>query len=273
MSEFRDKVAIVTGGASGIGRALCEELGRRGAVVVVADIDHEGAQKVAQVIGDGGGLASSVEVDVAEEMAVKGLVGEAAVEHGRLDYMFNNAGIGVGGEQRDMPGELWRRVVEVDLMGVVHGTAAAYSLMVRQGYGHIVNTSSMAGLIGVPTSVSYTAAKFGVVGLSTSLRAEAEGLGVKVSVVCPGFVETNIFYTSTLLQVDREELLALPLPKKVPAPKAAELILRGVQRNRGIIVFPLLARLFWRLYRLSPSLMVPITRKMIRDFRTIRQEP
>ena len=273
MSEFQDKVAIVTGGASGIGRALCKELGRRGAVVVVADIDREGAEEVARAVSDGGGKASSVGVDVAEEMAVKALVGEAAVEYGRLDYMFNNAGIGVGGEQRDMPGELWRRVVEVDLMGVVYGTAAAYSLMVRQGYGHIVNTSSMAGLIGMPTAVPYTAAKFGVVGLSTSLRAEAEELGVKVSVVCPGFVESNIFYTSTLLQVDREELLALPLPKKVPAPKAAETILKGVQRNRAIIVFPLLARLFWRLYRLSPSLMVPITRKMIRDFRTIRQEP
>jgi NAD(P)-dependent dehydrogenase (short-subunit alcohol dehydrogenase family) len=273
VSDFQDKVAIVTGGASGIGRALCEELGRRGSIVVVADIDREGADKVAQAVGDGGGLASSVEVDVAEEMKVKALVGEAAVEHGRLDYMFNNAGIGVGGEQRDMPGDLWRQVVEVNLMGVVYGTAAAFSVMVHQGSGHIVNTSSMAGLIGMPTTGSYTAAKFGVVGLSTSLRAEGEELGVKVSVVCPGFVESNIFYTSTLLQVDREELLALPLPKKVPAPRAAEIILEGVQRNRAIIVFPLLARLFWRLHRLSPGLMAPFTRKMIRDFRTLRKEP
>ena len=172
-----------------------------------------------------------------------------------------------------MSADLWRRVVEVDLMGVVHGTAAAYSLMVRQGSGHIINTSSMAGLIGMPVTVSYTAAKHGVVGLSTSLRAEGEALGVRVSVVCPGFVESNIFYTSTLLKVDRDELLALPMPRKIPAAKAAESILKGVERNRAIIVFPLLARLFWRLYRLSPWLMAPITRKMIRDFRTIRQEP
>jgi NAD(P)-dependent dehydrogenase (short-subunit alcohol dehydrogenase family) len=272
MGEFQDSVAIVTGGASGIGRALCEELGRRGAVVVVADIDGDGAAEVARAVGIGGGLASSVQIDVAEEMAVKALVGEAAVEHGRLDYIFNNAGIGVGGEQRDMNADLWRRVVEVDLMGVVHGSAAAYALMVRQGSGHIVNTSSMAGLIGMPTTVSYTAAKHGVVGLSVALRAEGEALGVKVSVVCPGFVDSNIFYTATLLQVDREELLALPMPKKIPAPKAAEIILAGVQRNRAIIVFPLLARLFWRLHRLSPSLMAPLTRKVIRDFRSIRKE-
>ncbi len=191
MDIFRDKVAIVTGGASGIGHMLCQELCRLGALVVVADVDSRGAEEVASAILKAGGRARAAFLDVSRVESVRGLVDEILSEHGRLDYMFNNAGIAIVGELRDMSLEHWQRIIDVNLWGVIYGTTAAYSIMARQGSGHIINTASLAGLIGYPASTAYAATKSAVIGLSTSLRAEAAGLGVKVSVVCPGYVQTG----------------------------------------------------------------------------------
>ena len=121
-------------------------------------------------------------------------------------------------------------------------------------------------------TVPYTVAKFGVVGLSTALRAEARDLGVKVSVVCPGFVRTDIYSSSEVINVDKEQLLDLVPFKPMEPDQAARIILRGVQRNRAIIVFPFVARLCWWLYRIHPVLVGPMTRKMVRDFRSLRTE-
>ena len=188
-----EKVAIVTGGGSGIGEALCRELARRGAQVVVADINADDARRVAAAIADNGGQATASTVDVAREQDVRRLVQDTASAYGHLDYLFNNAGIAIGGEARYLTLDHWRRVLDVDLYGVLHGTLAAYPIMVRQGFGHIVNTSSSAAFFPVPGNAPYSMAKRAVVGLSLSLRLEGAGLGVKVSCVCPGFVRTNIY--------------------------------------------------------------------------------
>jgi NAD(P)-dependent dehydrogenase (short-subunit alcohol dehydrogenase family) len=262
----------VTGGASGIGRALSIELARLGAIVVAADINTEGAGQTASAIRAAGGRASGVHLDVSSPTGVQELVDETVRDYGRLDYMFNNAGIGTGGEVRDMDLEHWRRVLEVNLWGVTCGTSAAYEEMVRQGFGHIVNTASLAGLIPLPMVAAYCATKHAVVGLSASLRAEAAALGIKVSVVCPGFVETGIFEAGIILRVDRDNLLARAPKRIMGAPRAAQLILRGVQHNRGVIVFPFTARLFWWLYRLHPAILMPFKEKIIRDFRSLRIE-
>lgn len=273
MEHFKDRIAIVTGGASGMGRALCEELGRRGAVVIATDINNEGVKKVASAITGTGGQAAAAYLDVTQVEDVQKLIEKTALEYGRLDYMFNNAGIAIAGEERDVSLEHWRRVIGVNIWGVIYGTTAAYSLMVKQGFGHIVNTASLAGLIPVPNEISYTTAKHAVVGLSTSLRAEGADLGVKVSVVCPGFVQTGIFDATPVLQANMEDLLAKIPFKMIEATKAARLILRGVTRNRAIIIFPPHARIFWWLNRLHPALNAPFGRKMVRDFRAIRTEP
>src|SRR5574341_1086121 len=186
MDYYKDKVAIVTGGASGIGRALCEDLGRRGAQIVAADINMEGAEKAVTAIISAGGRAQAARLDVTKAEDVRRLVRETASKHGRLDFMFNNAGIVSIGDSRDMDLEHWQRILDVNLMGVLYGTTAAYTLMARQGFGHIVNIASSAGLIPVPLLTPYVTTKFGVVGLSHSLRLEGVRLGVKVSVVCPG---------------------------------------------------------------------------------------
>jgi len=270
LNLFRDKVAIVTGGASGIGRALCEGLARRDAVVVVADVNEEGAGCVAGSINKEGGKASAAKLDVTMADDVKGLVEQENEKYGRLDFMFNNAGIAITGEMRDMDLEQWRRIVEVNLMGVVHGTMAAYSVMLHHGSGHIVNTASMAGFLPVPTETAYCTTKFGIMGLSNALRLEAADLGIRVSVVCPGFVETGIFEAGTVLKADMKTLKETIPVKLMHADDAARVILRGVVRNKAVITLPWYARPYWWLYRLHPAILRPWGLKAIRDFRKLK---
>lgn len=271
MNPFAGKIAIVTGGASGLGRALCQELGRQRAVVIVADLDAESGEQVAASINAAGGQASFRRVDVSQAAQVRSLVDAAVQQYGRLDYLFNNAGYAVAGDVRDIDFEHWRGIIEVNLWGVIHGTAAAYPIMTRQRSGHIVNTASLAGLIGCPTLTPYVTTKFAVVGLSANLREEAAGHGVKVSVVCPGFIDTGIFDAATIVRASKREVLSLVQFKMMDAEEAARRTLRGVERNQARIVFPFYARLLWWLYRLSPELLAPAGRKMIRDFEKLRR--
>jgi NAD(P)-dependent dehydrogenase (short-subunit alcohol dehydrogenase family) len=269
-SSFQNQIAIVTGGASGIGRALSEELARRGALAIAADINFEGAQAVARTIAASGDRAIAVHLDVTRAEDVQRLVDDTVRDHGRLDYMFNNAGIGVAGEVRDLTLDLWRKAIDINLWGVIYGTAAAYPAMLRQASGHIVNTASAAGLVGEPGLTAYSVTKSAVVALSTAMRAEAEGLGVRVSVVCPGFIDTAIYENSIGMKVDREEFLAKLPVRLVTAPDAARAILRGVERNRAIIVFPFYARLLWWLTRIYPGSLRGLHRRTLAQMRAMR---
>jgi NAD(P)-dependent dehydrogenase (short-subunit alcohol dehydrogenase family) len=254
MGSYNGKTALVTGGASGIGRALCEALAQRGAFVVVTDVDGEGAATVARAITARGGRASTSALDVRDAAAFEAIVAATAAQHGGLDYLFNNAGLAVLGEERDVSLDDWKRVLDVDLLGVVHGVRAAYPLMVRQSSGHIVNIASLAGLVPTPLAASYSAAKHGVVGLSHALRAEGARLGVKVSVVCPGFIDTPIFQISPIrAAIERADLLSLN-PKPMPPARCAEIILDGVLKNRGVIPVTAFAHVVWALHRLSPAI-------------------
>ena len=265
------RVAVVTGGASGIGRALCEELARRGALAVVSDINLEGAEAVAAAIAAGGGRAVAARLDVTRVEDVGRLVEDTVREQGRLDYMFNNAGIGVGGEVRDLSLDHWRQAIDINLWGVIYGTSAAYQAMLRQGSGHIVNTASAAGLVGEPGLTAYSLTKSAVITLSTALRAEAEDLGVQVSVVCPGFVDTAIYENAIGVKIDKDEFLAKLPVRLVPAPDAARAILRGVERNQAMIVFPFYARLLWWLTRIHPGALHRFHRKTLANLRAMRE--
>jgi NAD(P)-dependent dehydrogenase (short-subunit alcohol dehydrogenase family) len=166
LGKLDGKVAIVTGGGSGIGEAVCQELARRGAQVIVADINGDDAERVAETIVRDGGKAEPRRVDVSDASDIGQLVEETAAERGRLDYQFNNAAIVIGGDARDLAPGQWQRVLDTNLHGVLHGTLTAYPVMVGQGFGHIVNTSLAAGLLPEPFNAPYTTAKYGVVGLS-----------------------------------------------------------------------------------------------------------
>lgn len=248
---FEGRVAIVTGGASGMGLALCRRLAAGGAVVRLADVDGAAAEERAAELRAGGGRVSGATVDVTDAQQVEELVAGTVARSGRLDLMVNNAGIG-GTLAFDRAGpEHWERIVAVNLWGVVHGTRAAYRWMAARGRGHIVNTASIAGLVPWPGQVLYNTTKYGVVGLSTTLRPEAARHGVRVSVVCPGLVDTAIFGVPILGPVDRD---AVAPAGAIPADRAAAEILAGVARNRAVIVFPARDRRWWRLHRHAPGL-------------------
>lgn len=270
-NPFNDKVAVVTGAASGIGRAISKELGRLGATVIAADINLEGAKKTASAISTMGAVAEAKKVDVTKHDQVKKLVADVVKKHGRIDYMFNNAGIAILGETRDMDISHWRRIIDVNLMGVIYGTTEAYPVMIEQGSGHIVNTASLAGLIPAPTETAYAVTKFGVVGLSTSLRAEAKGLGVKVSVICPGFVDTEILKDFDAVNIRKEEHTA-KTPRSMDVNRAAVKILKGVRRNRSIILIGNDAHIIYFIQRFFPYVLNPLFQLMMKFLRTTRIE-
>jgi NADP-dependent 3-hydroxy acid dehydrogenase YdfG len=266
MDGFREAIVLVTGGGSGIGAALAAALCAEGAKVIVADI----AVATAQAVQARGEAVEAHALDVTDATAFTALIDDLVVRHGRLDYLFNNAGISVCADARDLTLDHWRQVIDVNLMGVVYGTHAGYQQMTRQGHGHIINIASLAGLVPFPTNAPYAASKHAVVGLSLSLRTEGEALGVKVSAVCPGFIQSNIFSATPFINVNRETLLkAMPF-KPIDTRTAAANILAGVRRNEAVISFPGYARFLWRLYRLWPGLLDLLGRRQISDLRKAR---
>ena len=272
MNIFKDKVAIVTGGASGIGAALAHALAARGARVQLADVHIDAALGVAAKIVASGGKAAAHYLDVTDTEAVQRLVARVAAERGRLDYMFNNAGIAVGGEFRDFPTSDWKRILDINVNGVFAGTAAAYAQMIRQGAGHIVNTASVAGLVPSAGLAAYCASKHAVVGLSTSLRAEAAEYGVRVSAVCPGFIRTPIL-DSKRLRLPAESASRARIQKIAMAPEeCARQALAGVAQNKAIIVITGHAKFMWRLNRYLPAAMQRLGRRMAAQLHAERIE-
>lgn len=270
---FNDATAIVTGGASGIGQALARELVKRGCEVVLADRQARLAEEVASEICALGGKASAREIDVTDYSALEQFVQETKERTGRLDYIFNNAGIGIGGTVREYSIKDWDQTVDVNLRGVINGIQATYQIMINQGFGHIVNTASMAGLIPTPGAVAYATTKHAVVGLSKSLRAEAASAGVYVSVLCPGVIRTPILeggkYGRFPAKIPPEKIRQLweklkPMPPDIFAYKA----INSIAKNKAIIVIPSWWKLFWWVNRLFPSLGINLAGK---NFRKIQK--
>ena len=257
-SSVSGKIAFVTGGASGIGAALTAKLVDGGAEVWIADRQIGAAQELAQRLNSGGAQAHAIELEVRSYPSFERAVAEAVQQSGRIDYLFNNAGIAVGGESDSYTLDDWNDVFDVNLHGVVHGIQAVYPIMIRQHSGHIVNTASMAGLVATPAQGSYTASKHAVVALSKVLRVEAERHGVQVSVFCPGAIRTPILAGGKYGRfngISDEQLLKFWEPFRPMAPeKFAERALRAVLRGDAIIVVPAWWKAFWYLERLSPAL-------------------
>ncbi len=266
-TKIAGAVAIVTGGGSGIGRALSFELARRGAIVHVTDVNGETAEKVAREIG---GSAKHAKLDVRDAGAVKKTVEGA----GRVDLLFNNAGIGVGGEIQDLTLAHWDRILDVNVRGVIHGVHAVYPQMIARGSGHIVNTASMAGLAPSPLLTPYAMTKHAVVGLSVSLRAEAEVYGVNVSILCPTAIETPILDATNppelgpmVWRPDLREFLTKISGTPYPVEKLAKETIDAVEDNEGIIVIPARARVMWRAYRWMPWASKGPVRSLLKEAR------
>ena len=270
---FDEATAVITGGASGIGRALAEELVQRGSEVVLADLQIELAEEVASAIRAAGGKARAFKLDVADFPRVERLLQETVERTGRLDYMFNNAGIGIGGGVNLHSIEDWDRIIDVNLRGVANGVQVAYQIMLSQGFGHIVNTASAAGLMPTPGAVSYGTTKHAVVGLSKSLRAEAAATGIRVSVLCPGVICTPILeggkYGKNLMDISPDQQRDMwekfkPMVPNIFASKALD----AIAKNKAIIIIPSWWKLFWWINRLFPSLGISLAKKQYQDIQT-----
>jgi NAD(P)-dependent dehydrogenase (short-subunit alcohol dehydrogenase family) len=248
--RLRGEVALVTGGAGTIGNALGRALERCGATVVSCDL--QGGQVVA------GSSEPVVELDVTDREAFARVVREVRERHGSVDILVNNAGVGCGGEAHDVPGAQWDLSLDVNLRGAVNGILAAYPAMIERRKGRIVNVASLAGLLPLPLLVPYAMSKSGLVGLSTSLRIEAALYDVKVSVACPGPVDTPFLDTggvggSTTTGLDaRRYLTASAGPPLTPDAFAAAVV-GGMASNRAVIT-PGRARVLWGLSRFAPRL-------------------
>jgi NAD(P)-dependent dehydrogenase (short-subunit alcohol dehydrogenase family) len=272
-SNVSGKIAFVTGGASGIGAALSTKLVDGGGEVWIADRQIGQAQELAQRLNSGGARAHAIELDIRNYPAFESAVAEVVQQSGRIDYLFNNAGIGVGGEVDSYTLDDWNDVFDVNLRGVVHGIQAVYPIMIRQHSGHIVNTASMAGLVAGPGEASYTASKHAVVALSKALRLEAERHGITVSVLCPGAIRTPILTGGTYGRMTKtgisdEDLLKFWEPFRPMAPeKFAERALRAALRGDAIVVVPAWWKAMWYLDRLSPALSMRAARLILKRLR------
>lgn len=255
------RVALVTGGASGIGRALGAALHEAGARVVLTDVHEAEVVAAAAEIG-----CLGRPLDVRDAAAFTALVDDLERTLGPVALLFNNAGIVQTGEAHTFALDDWRRVLDVNLYGVVHGVQAVFARMAARGAGRIVNVASVAGLFPTAGQASYVASKFGVVGLSQALRAEGADLGVQVHAVCPGVIATRMTRELPVKGVDPARLHAM-VPRGLSAERCAQVILQGMARDRGLILVTWEARLLWWLQRFAPGLGAWVNRRALRMLR------
>jgi len=252
--DFRDRVAVVTGAASGIGRALSLALARRGANVALVDLNAAGLADVEREIAGLGRKASSHVADVADRARMAELPDEVLGAHGRVSLLVNNAGVSVGGtfEEQSLADLDW--IVGINFWGVVHGCKFFLPHLRKEAGAHIVNLSSMFGLVGFPGQSSYCATKFAVRGLSESLWVELRDAGIGVTSVHPGGIRTDIVRTSRISNAEVKARTIELFDRYAMLPEdAAERILRGVERNRMRVVICREARVADWLKRLAPS--------------------
>jgi butyryl-CoA dehydrogenase len=265
MKHFDGRVAAITGAGSGIGRALAQELARRGAHLALSDIDETGLAETVTLCEGSGVKVTSHRLDVADRDAVYAWADKVVEEHGKVNFIFNNAGVALAATIEAMSYEDFEWLMNINFWGVVYGTKAFLPHLKAAGEGHVVNLSSVFGLVSIPSQSAYNAAKFAVRGFTDSLRMELEieGAPVSATTVHPGGIKTNIGRNARIdasvtdLTADPEEArnqferLAITRPDK-----AARQILAAVERDRrraligpDAVVIDLISRLPTGLYQ------------------------
>ncbi|MET8247561.1 SDR family oxidoreductase [Streptomyces sp. NPDC005202] len=267
--RFGGQLVLITGAGSGIGRATAFAFAEAGARVVAVDRDAEAAARTAELSRLVGAPAAWAEtVDVSDEQAMEKLAERVATEYGVVDVLVNNAGIGMSGSFFDTTPEDWKKVLDVNLWGVIHGCRLFGKQMAQRGQGgHIVNTASAAAYQPSRALPAYSTSKAAVLMLSECLRAELAGQGIGVTAICPGFVNTSITSTAHFAGVDAEEgkrrqkrTARLYRLRNYPPEKVADAILRAVVRNEAVVPVTPEARVFHAMSRFTPRALRRLAR-------------
>lgn len=264
------KTALVTGAASGIGRATAVALARRGANLVLCDVNEAGLKSTATTIQELGRNVLYQRVDVASRSEMQDFAHWVHTQVPALDILINNAGVGLGASFRDTMLEDWDWILGINLMGVVHGCHFFLPPMIARGQGgHVVNVSSAAGYVATEPLCAYATTKFAVLGLSEALREELERFGIGVTAVCPGIINTPITRTARLrgpgaTAEARERMVAFYERRNYTPERVAENILKAIQRNRAVAPISPEAWLLYYLKRLSPALLRRFNRWLAR---------
>ncbi|MBW2522807.1 MAG: SDR family NAD(P)-dependent oxidoreductase [Deltaproteobacteria bacterium] len=267
MRDLHDKVVVVTGAGSGIGRATARAFAAAGARLHLVDVDESRVRTVAAEVGHGGAGREPVAhvVDCGDAGAMRQLAEGIYAADGRVDVLHNNAGVCVGGPVQDLALDDWRWIFDVNVWGVIHGIHFFVPRMIAQGGGgHVVNTASMAGLVGLPMVAPYCASKFAVVGLSEALAAELAAHRIRVTVVCPGAVRTNVMRDGRLrLPGAWGERIRKAFDRHSASPEdLAAAIVEAVERDRSLVLWPGHMWPLWLLKRTSIPLYHRTARRL-----------
>jgi len=254
MEQMKEKVALVTGAASGIGRATAVEFAREGCHLVISDVNEVGLHNTAQEIAHRGRRILPVICDVSRKEAVEHLRDKALAEFGGVDILMNNAGVGLAAEIRDTDISDWEWILGINLWGTIHMLHYFLPHMVERGGGHIVNISSAVGIVNfVPIQAAYTTTKFALVGLTEVLRTEVERFGIGVTCVCPGSVKTNLFSDPNVKGFKKEVMDIVPDFFYFSPENVAKKIIKAVKKNQAVLVITALAKAACLMKRISPE--------------------
>jgi short-subunit dehydrogenase len=261
MRDLRGKNVVVTGAASGIGKATAELLAKKGARLYLCDLDETKLGAVAVSLG--AAVAMVRRVDVSKRADVETFAKEVESAIGAVDVLVNNAGVGLAGNILETSLDDWEWVLGVNLWGVIHGCHFFVPRMVAAKRGHIVNVASGLGLLAAPDVIGYSTSKFAVVGLSESMRAELHAHGIGVSTICPGIIDTNIVQTTRYKRdadATRDRIVSLYKKRAYSADKVASAIVAAVEHDRAVVPVSPEAWVGYLLKRLAPSLASAVSR-------------
>ncbi len=256
IKDWNGKTVIVTGAGTGVGKALCHDMAARGAIVYVTTRSIQRSQLVADEILAKGHTAFAAQIEVGNFEEFKRVIEQVKEKHGKLDVLINNAAIVYVGEYYDMEEDYIKQLVHVNLTSILIGTLYAYRIMKEQGFGSIINVTSMAGYLPTAMMVAYSASKHGLIGLTRSLAAEATEFGIGIKVMCLGLVESEMLNKAKVKHGDDGNVVYETVPiKPMATGKAAKILVDGLRKKKMFIFVPWYAKFYFYIQRYIPGMV------------------